>query len=62
PARTPHAEPAGSPQGEPAAGHTVSARGPGRQEPDSPTARLPLRRPGFRAAAPDDDSGKGETS
>ncbi|GDY73855.1 hypothetical protein SAV31267_033400 [Streptomyces avermitilis] len=61
PARTPHAEPAGSPQGEPAAGHTVSARGPGRQEPDPPTARPPLRGPGFRDAAPDDDTGKGDT-
>ncbi|MGW7045438.1 alpha-(1-_3)-arabinofuranosyltransferase domain-containing protein [Streptomyces avermitilis] len=61
PAGSPGPEPARAPHAEPAAGHTVSARGPGRQEPDPPTARLPLRRPRFRAAAPDDDTGKGET-
>ncbi|MEU7058670.1 alpha-(1-_3)-arabinofuranosyltransferase family protein [Streptomyces sp. NPDC046197] len=42
-------------------GPTVSARGPGREEPVSPTARFPLRRTVFRAAPverPDETRGK----
>ncbi|MDN0194414.1 alpha-(1-_3)-arabinofuranosyltransferase [Streptomyces sp. S.PNR 29] len=49
------------------AGPTVSARGPGRPDPDPPTARIASRRPKFRATPgperptqPGEDRGRGE--
>jgi arabinofuranan 3-O-arabinosyltransferase len=45
-------------------GHTISALGPGRADPDPPTARLPLRRPKFKATPPEEkhDSRRGGTA
>ncbi|UUU27976.1 alpha-(1-_3)-arabinofuranosyltransferase [Streptomyces sp. DSM 40750] len=47
--------------GESAASPTISARGPGslQGDPDTPTRRLPLTKPKFRATPPDDDGGTG---
>jgi len=61
----PGAQPdASGPEAEVASGPTVSARGPGsdQPEPDPPTTRIGFRKPRFRATPPEEDTGRGDTT